>query len=151
MKIKKKLFSLSFLDTLLFFVITYTLVLAGNIIYTSIKGHPQVFPDNSIWIGQIAILLTTSLTWNLVNRNGILIVSEYQDSIALLEKIELILNEKHTKIDSTPSECKYVKRNKVIRLLEYFTKEYIRVEIKNDEVMIYTKGKYLERIETEIN
>ena len=121
-------------------------MLAGNFIYTSIKGNPQIFLDNPIWIGQIAILLVTSLTWNLVNRNGFLIVSEYKDSNSLLEKIELILKEKHTKINSNPSECKYVKKNKLVRVLEYFTKEYIRIEIKNDEVIIYTKRRLLERI-----
>ncbi len=110
-----------------------------------------MFLDNPIWIGQIAILLATSLTWNLVNRNGFLIVSEYKDSNSLLKKIELILNEKHTKIDSNPSGCKYVKKNKLVRFLEYFTKEYIRIEIKNDEVIIYTKRRLLERIEMKIN
>ncbi|MCG8579317.1 MAG: hypothetical protein MI866_05345 [Bacteroidales bacterium] len=151
MKIKKKLLSLSFSDTLLFFGITYIMVLAGNFIYTSIKGQPQIFLDTPIWIGQIAILFVTSITWNLVNRNGFLMVSEYKGSNSLLEKIELILNEKHIKIDSNPSGCKYVKKNKLVRFLESITKEYIRIEIKNDEAMIYTKRRLLERIEKQIN
>ncbi len=69
----------------------------------------------------------------------------------MIERIELLLNEKHTKIDSNSSECKYVKKNKLVRFLEYITKEYIRIEIKNDEVIIYTKRRLLERIETKIN
>ena len=151
MKIVKKLFSLSFLDTILFFGITYTLVSGANYIYTSIEGNPRFFLENPIWIGQIAILLVVSITWNLVNRNGFLIVSEYQDSKLLLEKIELILNEKYIKIDSKISACRYVKKNKLVRFFEYFTKEYIRIEIKNDEVTIHTKRKLLERIETKIS
>jgi hypothetical protein len=150
MKVEKKIFKLHLLETFLFFLITSFLSFILTYVYTTIIGSPKLFLNYFILGGQSSICLVVSISWNLVNRHGILSVHELEDSNNLFKKINLFLNKRFERIDLKTGGYMYVKKKKWQRFLDRFFKENIQIEVKDNQIVMNAREKLLESIEDTI-
>lgn len=148
MKTERKLFKMSLLDTLLYFILLFV-ILNGIIALLTINiGRPGAFIHDSSWISQLLFPFLYSVIQNSVNRNGVLKITDYSDVNYLKEQIEnsIAKNGLH-RINSEPDSYIYKRKTKLGRFFGFFVGERATVEYSDSQIQIYSKRNMLKHIE----
>jgi hypothetical protein len=150
MKSEKVLFKMSVTETLLLLVFFLTIFNGFVFVLSLLIGRPGFLLYDSAWIPQIFFPVLYSIIQTSINRNGVLKISDYNDLPSLLQKIESLVLKKGyisadppvidlTSIDSNSLGLAYIRKTKWGRFFNYFFREDINLQIKKDEVLIFTK------------
>ena len=148
MKTEKTLFQISLLETFLYFALLLIVLNVPIFIFTLISGAPRLLIYDTSWITQFLFPIGVSIIWTSINRNGFLKLTMFNDSKPLIEKIEsLVLKKGYVKIGSETDTYEFVSWG---RFFNYFFRENVRIEITNDEILIYSKKNVLDSIEMKL-
>ncbi|MDY0198871.1 MAG: hypothetical protein RBR68_13755 [Tenuifilaceae bacterium] len=148
MKTDRTLFKLFPLETFLYFVLIVILLNIPLILITLIFGTPRILISDSSWIMQFAFPLLYSIVWTSVNRNGVLRLTMFNDSKALVEKIESFLLKKgYVRNGAETEDFQFVRKSKLGKFFNYIFRENIRMKITDNEILIYSKKHLLVPIE----
>ncbi len=152
MKVEKSLFRISLValfQNFLMIAIPLNVIL---FVFTFLSGEPRSMIYDSSWIIQLALPLLISIVQvSTYSRNGVLLLSEYNDSSTLMKKIESILLKKgYIKVDSKPESVKYIEaRKRFIFINNLFNYEVI-IKPTANTVEIYSKNVILIPIESKL-
>lgn len=150
MKTEKTLYKVSIQET--FLQIGLMLILFNGLIFTFtlVTNNPRLLIYDSSWILQFVFPILYSIIMTSINRNGILKITQFNDTNALIERIESLMNKKYIRLGSEIGNFQYVKKTKWARFFNYFFKENILIEKTKEEIVIFAKKNFLDSIELKI-
>lgn len=147
MQFEKKIFKLSLVEPFLYFILMFVLINLAFFMFSLIEGNPRFFAYDSSYIIQIVFPVFYVVILTSINRNGVLEVTEFQDSVILTNKVDVYLKRRgYIGIDTENRITKYVRKNKWGRMLNFFFRENINVEITDNKLTIYAKRNLLDSI-----
>lgn len=151
METERTSFKGSLLETFLYFGLVFVLLNGTTFMYTLIMGDPRLLVFNYSWIIQIGIPFVSSIIYTLINRNGVLKITDYNDLTPITTQIEsLIFRNGYIRIDTNTDYIKYGKKTMWGRFFNYFFREDIEVRISENKVLIFAKRNMLVRIEMKL-
>ena len=144
MKFEKTLFKVSVKETIIFSIFLFVLLNGIIFLFSLVIGKPGFLLYDTAWILQIVFPFVYSIMQTSINRNGVLKITDHDDSATLMQKIEpLILKKGYIAENSEEKDITYVKKTKWGRFFNYFFRENIRVQINENEVLIFSKRNLL--------
>ncbi len=147
MKLERTLFKISISETIILSIFMLTVLNGVIFLFLLATGSPRFLLYDTAWILQIVFPIVYAVFQSLINRNGVLKLTYYQDLIKLTKQIEsLLFNKGYIVIDSKTVYIKYVKKTKLGKFLNQFFKENINVQVTENGVSIFAKKNVLDSI-----
>ena len=147
MKLERTLFKISISETIILSIFMLTVLNGVIFLFSFVTGNPRFLLYDTAWIFQIVFPIVYAVFQSLINRNGVLKLTYYQDLIKLTKQIEsLLFNKGYIVIDSKTVYIKYVKKTKLGKFLNQFFKENINVQVTENGVSIFAKKNVLDSI-----
>jgi len=147
MQFEKKLFKLSLVEPFLYFILMFILINFTFFIFSLIEGNPRFFAYDSSYIIQILMPVLYVVIMTSINRNGVLKIIDFQDSTIINSKLEIYLNKRgYLGIDTGDGTINYIRKTKWGRMLNFFVRENIKIQISENEITIYAKRNLLDSI-----
>jgi hypothetical protein len=151
MKQEKSLFAISISETIilsLFFLV----VLNGVIfLFSVIFGKPSLFFNDYGWISQIVFPIVYSIIQSSINRNGVLMLTDFSDVALIAKQLETIIFKRGYMISDRETEnVKYGRTTKWGRFFNLFFREDITIRVTENGVSIFAKRNMLNSIELKL-
>lgn len=152
MNFEKTLFKISFLDTFKYFVLMLIFINVPILIFNLLKGDPKLLLYDTSWIIQFGYPIIFTTVQIIINRNGILKVTMFDDSKALTKRIESVVLKKGYTIDADANtgDIKYIMNSKLNRLFNTILNQNIEIKITYNEVSIFARKNMLDSIKMKL-
>ena len=148
MKIEKKLYEVSFFEMikLIFFIIL--LVNGITYLFALLTGASFMSVFNRTWPIILGYPLAHGVIQSLINRNGVLVINEFEDPELLEKQITYIAGRISYKItDKDNSGIIFRRRTKIGRIQDLLFKEDFKMILSDNTAEIFGKRNTLLRIE----
>lgn len=151
MNFEKTLFKISFLETFKYFLLMLILLNVPIFIFTIIKGDPSVLLYDSSWMMQFGFPFVFAILQTVINRNGVLKVTMFDDAKALTEKVESVaLKKGFITTESNIENIKYIKKTKLGRFFNSFLGDNLEIKVTDNGVSIFAKKFMLDSIKMKL-
>ena len=148
MKTEKKLYKVSFFEMIKFTFFIILLVNGVTYLFTLLIGASYMSIFNSTWPILLGYPLAHGVIQSLINRNGVLIINEFEDPELLEKQITYIAGRISYKItDKDNSDIIFRRRTKIGRIQDLLFKEDFKTIFSDNGAEIYGKRNTLLRIE----
>lgn len=147
MQFEKKLYKMSLVETYLYFTLMFILFNGFFFIVSLFEGKPRFFAYEGSWILQIVFPVAYSLIQTAINRNGVLKITESEDSSLLAEKTAIYLAGRGYVGSKTGAQTSYyVKKSVLGKMFSVFFRENISVLVSDKELIIYAKKNIIDSL-----
>ena len=148
MRTEKKLFEVSYFEMIKLTIFVILLVNGVTCLFTLLIGASFISVFNSTWLILIGYPLAHGVIQTVINRNGVLIIDEFEDAEVLQKQIEYIAGRISYKItEKNNSDIKFRRKTWFGRIQDMLFREDFKMIISDSTAEIYGKRNTLLRIE----